>query len=473
MPYPALSIVMKKTFTLSLFFFAILLRLNAQHSTTFYKQFSVNPYLFNPAYVASNNAMEASVGYRQQWSNFKDAPRSAGFSLQFPSSDRVSLGFSYSSDRQILLRSSSLMVTFGYLVPINVDQSLRFGISGGVGMNKIDLNADEMNNIDPAIMNLTSNTFFVNGNAGILYVLGRLRIGFTFTDLFKSNAFNSLSLNEFKFSNLKNRLYSLSYKWTLPNSENIAIEPYFLYRQTEDGVQNSWEAAAMAYFKNDFWTGGSFNQNNGLALFMGVNLKSKFSLSYSYEFPPFESAISASSHEVHLGIKFGSTNKRTKLITKARSRPRLPMANETPSVKSDSKGSNERPGSRRSARMVSPETNYEEIFEIIEIDPTTDNGTANSVSPGVAYPKKSESFTLTTGRTYVVVGVFKGLSHSINFARELMVKGYIVNVALNPKNNLYYTYLISTRDLNEARKVRNQFRWKNPLKEVWIYTQAE
>ncbi|MEJ7645881.1 MAG: PorP/SprF family type IX secretion system membrane protein [Chryseolinea sp.] len=463
---------MQKTFTLSLFFLAILFKTNAQHSIPFYKQFSINPYLFNPAYVASNNIMEASVVYRQQWANFKDAPRSGSFSLQFPSSERVSLGFSYTTERQVLLRSSSFMATFGYLVPINEDQSLRFGISGGVGMNKLDLNAGEMDNLDPAVINLASHNFYINGNMGVLYTLGRLRLGFSFTDLFKTNAFNSLSLNEFKFSNLKNRLYSLSYRWRLPNNDNVVIEPYFLYRQTEDGLQNSWEAATMIYIKTDFWTGGSFNENKGLALFMGVNLKSMFSVSYSYEFPPFRTAISASSHELHLGIRIGDSNKKTKLITSAHTRPRMPLANERPSTRKLIDKPKEPLGNKRPARMVSPDSNYEEIYELItEIDPKTDDGTANSISPNMVFPKQSESFTVVSGQIYVVVGVFKELSASMKFAKGMLINGHVVSVALNPKNNLYYGYLISTRDVNEARKVRNEYRWKNPLKEVWLYTQ--
>jgi hypothetical protein len=31
-------------------------------------------------------------------------------------------------------------------------------------------------------------------------------------------------------------------------------------------------------------------------------------------------------------------------------------------------------------------------------------------------------------------------------------------------------YIFSTYDLEEARKVRNQYRWKNLFKEAWVFT---
>jgi hypothetical protein len=52
----------------------------------------------------------------------------------------------------------------------------------------------------------------------------------------------------------------------------------------------------------------------------------------------------------------------------------------------------------------------------------------------------------------------------------MLNRGYTVNVALNPKNNLYYVYIFSALDVEEARKVRNEFRWKNLFKEAWVFS---
>jgi len=77
---------------------------------------------------------------------------------------------------------------------------------------------------------------------------------------------------------------------------------------------------------------------------------------------------------------------------------------------------------------------------------------------------------MTKGHFYVIVGVFSVMSHSMKFTKEMMNKGYKVNVVLNPKNNFYYVYIFSTLDHEEAKRTRNEYRWKNLFKEAWIFS---
>ena len=453
----------------------------AQTSGPFYRQFFFNPYLFNPAYVAINNDMELNVSYRQQWTNFKDAPVTAGVNLQFPANDRVALGFSVRSDKQVLLRNTNFMATFGYVVPIADNQSLRFGLSGGVGLNKLDLTAEELNTNDPAIINASTNNFYVDGNFGIVYTNAGLRLGFALTDMFKSNTFNGESFNKFEVSNLRNRLFSASYRFDVGSTGNVALEPYILYRQTEDGLQDSWEAASLVYFKEKIWTGLSYNQNNGVALFLGMNIKEKFKFSYSYDFPPMGSGFkSSSSHELHLGIKLGNKKYKSKLISKTSKKAAPQLANTGPEV-SMMNHPTKLSGGTLGSEKVDPNQELEakEIAQSIEVKKeehakenpkTTANAEAKKAPAKKPALKLRESFTMVRGHHYVVVGVFKVLSHSMKFTKEMMAKGYKVSAGLNPKNNYYYIYIDSSLNIDEAKKVRNEYRRKNLFKEAWVFT---
>ena len=437
-----------------------------------YRQFFFNPYLSNPAFVAINNNLEANVVYRQQWVNFKDAPVTMGANIQFPTSNRVAIGFNVFTDKQVLLRNSNFMATFGYVVPIAEKQSLRFGLSGGVGVNKLDLTVDELNTNDPAIVNATGNNWYVDGNFGMVYINGGLRLGFALTDLFTSNTFNSENFNSFEFSNLKNRLFSASYRFNVSPRSSVSLEPYFLYKQTEDGLQDSWEAATVAYFKDTFWTGLSYNQYSGAAVFLGLNVKEKFRFSYSYEFPPSRIGVtSGSSHELHLGIKLKSKKTLTTTVKRkptysyqvanARGKQKT-TANKKESDKAD--GETNEP-----AVTMSRNTNPEEVVD----SPVTTDVPEKSTTPETpkAPPTKTmESFTMTPGHHYVVVGVFKVLSHSMKFSKEMISEGHQVNVALNPKNNMYYVYVGSSTDMEDAKRIRSEFKRKNLLKEAWIFT---
>ena len=479
---------MKKKHLLSLLSFVAAIHFSiAQTPGPLYRQFYFNPYVFNPAYVGINDAMDLNLVHRQQWTNFKDAPVTTGASLQFPTSERVAIGLNIHSDKQVLLRNSNFMATFGYVVPIASNQSLRFALSGGVGLSRLDLTADEMNTTDPSIVKATGNNFYFDGNFGVVYSISGLRLGFALTDLFKSNALNGESFNDFELSNLKNRLFSASYRFNLDPMGKVALEPYALFRQTEDGIQDYWEAATLVYFKEKIWTGVSYNKHNGLALIFGANIKEKFSFGYSYEFPPFASGFtSTSSHELHLGIRFGQKTQRAASKSATRKLPTLANTNhavDTPSDENmiDSRNTEATPGAQNTNGNKNPGQHVETTNPVQKdneisntareekvTEPATKSNDTIKSSTGTATAPK-EAFTMSKGRYYVVVGVFNSMNHSIKFTKDMMAKGEVVNVALNPTNNLYYVYLRSTKDRAEALKIRNEYRWKNLFKEAWIF----
>ncbi len=454
-----------------------------------YRQFYANPYLFNPAYVGINNQTELNLSYRQQWVGFKDAPVITGLNLQLPANNRVAIGFNLASDKQVLLRNSTFMATFGYVVPIAENQSLRFGLSGGVGMNNIDMSAEELNANDPAVINASNNNFYVDGNVGVVYTHSGLKLGFAFTELFESNSFNHDTFSKFAFSNLRNRLYSMSYRFNVGVMQNFAIEPYVLYRQSADGLQDAWEAASVVYYKDKFWTGAGYNQNNGLALFLGMNLKDKLKVNYSYEFPPFKSGVTATSaHELHLTLSFGK-KKSPVYVKNNKPKPTIyhRPANETTEADDQQTDEVESDKSDDEQVVIAKNAPVEEAKKTPSTTPSNKNTTTENVTrtnPEAVKINKNDvakteevipagrpakSFTIAKGH-YVVVAVFSMMDHSTKFTKQLVKEGYEVNVALNPKNKFYYVYIFSTYDVEEAKKVRNQYRWKNIFKEAWVFT---
>jgi len=269
-------------------------------------QFFFNPYLYNSGFVGINNQTELNLLYKRQWINFRDAPSTMGLNLQMPTNDRVVLGFNLLSDSWLLLQNTSFTGTFGYVVPIDKKQTLRFGLSGGLGVKKLKLTAEELNTNDPAIINAASSQNYINGNFGFVYTNDRFRFGIALTELFNSDPYEKETFNDFSISNLKNRLFSVSYRFNLDLFGNYGLEPYVLYHQSADGLQDSWEAASVFYYKNSLWSGVSYRQNGGLGLFFGLNHNQRFAFSYRYEFPSFKSeGLSMSSHELQMSLKLG------------------------------------------------------------------------------------------------------------------------------------------------------------------------
>lgn len=467
---------------------------HAQNPGPFYRQFNFNPYLFNPAYVGINNQIEASVVYRQQWANFKDAPMTAGASIQLPESDRVALGFQIMTDKQVLLQHSNFIATFGYVLPLAPNQSIRFGLSGGVGLNKLNLDPNEMNSNDPVITRASGTNYYVDGNFGVVYSYEGLRIGFALTDFFKSDPFNPETFNQFKMSNLRNRLFSASYKFNVGAMQEFALEPYALYRQTTDGAQDYFEVATVAYYKDKIWAGASYTQHHGLGAILGMTVKDKFRFGYSYDFSGLGSNMaSGGAHELHIGIRLASrkvsyakngASPGTRVLANEQSKqqpkdyqsilerprvleeptdsdvhqPRLSANDPTlTSPKTAPSPENAAPANAASPEKVKPADSP----EVRKAEP------AKPISNGT---KARENFTLSSGRHYVVIGVYKSLAGSMSYMKQVRSRGYQANVALNPRNNFYYVYIHSNTNIEEARKKRNEYKLKNWFKEAWLFS---
>jgi type IX secretion system PorP/SprF family membrane protein len=438
---------------------------NGQSPGPFLRQFSANPYLFNPAYVAINDKAEANLFYRKQWVNFEDAPVTSGFSLQYPTNSRVLLGFNLTSDTQVLLKNTTVMGTFGYVIPISDKESLRFGISGGIGINRLDLSADELNTNDPAIINAANNNSYVDGNVGVVYTYGGLRLGFALTEIFESDPFNAEKFSEFKLSNLRNRLFSASYRFDVGLMKEFSLEPYALYRQSQDGLQDYWEAATMVYYKDKIWGGASYNQNNGVGLFLGLNVMDKFRFSYSYEFPPVNADFtSTSSHELHMGFAFGQKKSRA-VVSRAGSYKKT-VAKNKKTIQKDMKEDQKAAEKVAQEAISEPaELAAEGQLAVLAADGSDPVPVTQAFKEGA--PPRSE--ILEPG-SYVIVGAFSVSKYAYRFARQVNAKGYTSTVALNPDKDLYYIYIFSSYDVEEAKKVRQQYVTRNLFKDAWIFT---
>jgi type IX secretion system PorP/SprF family membrane protein len=296
---------MKKTAIFAFVLSTVLTSAWAQAPRQNYRQFFFNPYLYNSAFAGMSGNTELNVVYKKQLMGFKDAPASVGANLQLPTSSKVVLAFNFTSNTEALLRNTSLTGTFGYVVPIDKKQSLRFGLTGGIGLKRLDLTAEELNTGDPAMLNAAASNYYADGRFGFAYTNAGFRLGIALTELFQSDPFQD-EFNKFSIANLQNRIYSASYRFNLDRFERFSLEPYVIYHQSADKVYNAWEAATLAYFKDKLWTGVGYHEQKGVSLFFGMNVMDKMRFSYSYEFPPFQSdAPTFSAHELQLTLRLG------------------------------------------------------------------------------------------------------------------------------------------------------------------------
>ncbi len=426
-----------------IFVFVILIQpiLGIAQNTPAFRQFYFNPVTFNPAYAGASNQPELYVALRKQWLGFNDAPTYTGINFIYPTSGRVSFAFNAYEQEVVALRNSSAMATFAYRIPIAENQSLFFGLSGGVGFNNLDLGGIDYSN-DPTIMNASVNTTYADGNFGLLYERGNLRLGFALPKLFGQKYFAPSQLDNIAFSQLRNQNYSASYKFY---TRTLSIEPWALYRMSRDNA-NSWDAGATVTFKEIFWLGGAYSDAQGIAAFAGIDVKERFRLGYSYEIPT--SGFSQTpSHELQLRFRFGK-----KRDFRWAAKFSKPIQNDSVT----SFVSSPKPDARKVEIGMEQKDTTKTISVPIAIpkeSPLTqkkDSQPKENIKPvekrdSIAIVKspviQNEIERLTPGY-YIVTGNFKSIDNAKNLMKGLKTKGFKnAAVSFNGDSGLYVVHV--------------------------------
>jgi type IX secretion system PorP/SprF family membrane protein len=282
----------KKTLLISLLLIAAI-QLAAQNIPIF-RQFTANPFLFNPAFAGESKHIDISLCYRKQWLGVNDAPEAEAFTIQH-SIKNLSFGATYLFQRAAFLQNSTALGTVAYKVITGPQSTLKFGLSAGVGMYELDIDKTLYSN-DPVILSTFSNRTHLSGNFGIIYTIKIFTLGAALPQLFGTDHLD----NSQKFRQFRNQLYSLQVK--IKTSDRFVVEPYFLYRINAD-FSNFWEASCKLTFHNKIWTGASFRQFTGLGFFIGFTAAGSIHLNYSYELAPTSTNFAnTSSHEIHLAL---------------------------------------------------------------------------------------------------------------------------------------------------------------------------
>jgi type IX secretion system PorP/SprF family membrane protein len=292
----------KETFYFIVFLIASVQCVWGQNPPAF-RQFYLNPFLFNSAYTGLVEENRVTLFYRKQWIGFEDAPSVSGFSVQRRFKKNLAGGLTFYSQEAVALRNTSMVTTFSYAIPLSEKFVWHAALSGGIGNNDLKTGNGNYGN-DPAIARAAGNRFFVDGNFGTLLVSEKWEFGFALPRLFGQRYVSPGKLDGSKFSQLLNQLYSISYRKTI---QDYSFKPYLFYRLNRD-LQNSWELGSIVYYKNMIWAGAAYQHVQGMAFFFGAR-KSNFHFGYSFELPPLTSNFyNTTSHEFTLGYQFKKKN---------------------------------------------------------------------------------------------------------------------------------------------------------------------
>ena len=411
---------------------------NAQNYAV-YNSYCINPYLYNPAEVATDYTY-LFVNHRQQWVGIDGAPVLSTVSINTMINETHSgIGAKASSFKRGLLTTTDAALTYAYGIPFSQKTVMFFGLSAGAITNNIDLSKVDLS--DPAFANYQANNIQPAANFGLLL---RSASGFNFgvalPQLFGPKFNNATSFESFSVSPLDNIVISTYYRKKIEgsltsknrkgvkskvktNDRNAPIELYAMYKYAKVG-DGQLEFMGKLNLSENFWLGATYRLSYGFAGSLGFSLN-RFLLSYSYEpgNQPVPAFASKGSHEMQLGLRLGDVKKYKRVAPVIRSTLKTAAL-------------------QHSAR-----------FQHTEEDP--DN---------IRNEQKIKK------KYYVVIKVFGDFVSADAFKKKLVGDKYNANVFYYEKEKKYYVYVYETFKQSEAHEEVRNLKTYTKLKEARLLT---
>lgn len=483
---------------------------------TNFTQFYINPYLFNPSYAGIDGQPALSIIYRKQWMTIDGGPTIANFSIQTPISPRTSFGVSVTNDSKGLLNNSSVLLTFGYNIPLADHSFVRFGISGGGAWNMVDMNKLESLGSDPALANILDNNASLTGNAGISFHIKTFQLGASMPAIFapsymSPDAFTITEIKPFQslIVNASNRFYF--------GDDKYVFEPYALYRINGD-LPAQFEFAGILHLNHVVWLGGSYKQDFGISAVAGIKLKNMFAIGGSYSLQNSGiNELNSPSFEISLNYLMGKHKKDVPLFSfvntvkekekkparksasellaekrKAEEAARKKKEEELAKQKADAEAKKqadelaqkkreeeaERARQEELARQQEEKARQEELAKNTPPPVNPDTATVQEQIPvetpvvegrHETFKRGSHPKELASGE-YIIAGVFSSEGNALRYANGLKQLGYLANYGYLTEKQLWYVYIHKGKDINQARDERDKFRKLRMFKDAWLLT---
>lgn len=282
--------------------FACIATLCTGQQEAWYTQYMHDPYLINPSMLAMKECAEVNILYNRQWTGVKNSPQTYQTDIQFPLSTHIAMGVQLIEDRTVILSKTSTVATFGYKTSLSPNQSIGFGLSGGLTNHQLHL--EEISNSyinDPALYNYPYRSAQFQCRFGAFYQYKTARLGVTLPELVNTKTYYTTSETPHSaFSPFKHLIVHGS--WKFPMAEDISIQPNMAY-QFHSPALSFYDIAVLFSYKNIIEAGGGHHKTLGSHAIIRFDLGS-LDLGYAFGFGGTGSQTAALGSRNEIQIKY-------------------------------------------------------------------------------------------------------------------------------------------------------------------------
>ena len=266
----------------------------SQHQT-FYSQYIYSGLLINPGYAGSQDALNITAAYRNQWTGFTGAPKDFSLAAHTPlRNKKTNLGFIVSNQKYGITSKTDLNIAYAYRIKMK-ESNLSFGLQAGIDFMRNDwslVKTTDQN--DPNFIPQIEKKSIPKFGAGIYYSNKKMYAGLAFPTLYRIDSKSS-------FSPVALNLYS-GVLFKLNNE--LIIKPSALIRY----VRNSplqWDLTGTFYLNKIMGVGFGYRSNDAVYAFLDLKINNQLNLGYGYDFTTSQlKNYSSGSHELMLRYLF-------------------------------------------------------------------------------------------------------------------------------------------------------------------------
>ncbi len=272
-------------------------------------QYLNNLLAINPAFAGCQNALSATLFYRNQWVGFKDSPKSQGLSVHTPvKNDRIGLGLVIDRSSYGIFRETRIIANYAYRTELH-NGKLALGLGFGASFNNMawnELKATDPN--DQQLLNTPVTQVLPNFSFGAYYYTRKYFIGLSLPMLF-SHELNSAT-GKYKTVNLFSEYnYFLTGGLYFDICHGVKVLPSFLLKyQPNHSPQVDFNAQII--LRDRIWFGLGYRSSNTIIAMLQYQLNDQLRLSYSYDTDLSKlGTYKSGSHEIVLNYVFSYSRK--------------------------------------------------------------------------------------------------------------------------------------------------------------------
>jgi len=242
-----------------------------------------NTLAINPAFAGSEEALSATILYRNQWVGFEDAPKSQMLSVHAPVfNDRVGLGVLIENNTVGIFKETNFLGNYSYRMELR-DGKLSFGLAFGATVYNNAWN--ELDATDPndyQLMNNPTSAVLPAFSLGTYYYTKKYFIGFSLPLLLSHSLNQSTGKYELE-NNFSGYNYFLTGGYEFSISRMITFTPSMLVKyHPQNAIQIDYNI--LFGLKDKVWAGLSYRSKDILVAMVQCQLNYQFRISYSYDF---------------------------------------------------------------------------------------------------------------------------------------------------------------------------------------------